>query len=249
MFWQRTIWNDLFLPLFPFVRGEVLPQFFTVSSGSLFHPPLSIVFFFFQSSSSPAFPTSILTESSHLSIGLPRLILPYSHNSAALFGSLSSAILSTCPAHCGLLLTSLSVKLLCTPVSSLNSTILLLYDLVTLDIFHSQLLSLTCSLCCCSSVIANVSVPNKHASVTQVLTTLPFSLFEILRSAIIPQLLSTRSLRPVLFAILLSPSSRLRTLPLLDTRKCPPDSVSAPPARCPALTSGGLCAALPSSLG
>ena len=36
--------------------------------------------------------------------------------SAALFGSLSSAILSTCPAHCNLLLTSLSVKLLCTPV-------------------------------------------------------------------------------------------------------------------------------------
>ena len=31
------------------------------------------------------------------------------HNSAALFSSLSSAILSTCPAHCNLLLTSLSV--------------------------------------------------------------------------------------------------------------------------------------------
>ena len=228
----------------------MLPQFFTVSSGSLFHPPLSRVFFFFQSSSSPAFPTSILTESSHLSIGLPRLILPYSHNSAALFGSLSSAILSTCPAHCGLLLTSLSIKLLCTPASSLNSTILLLYDLVTLvAIFHTQLLLLTCSLCCCSSVIANVSVPNRHASVTQMLTTLPISLFEIRRSAITPQLLSTRSLRPVLFDILLSPSSRLRTLPHLDTRKCPPDSVSSPPARCPALTSSGLCAALASSLG
>ena len=32
--------------------------------------------------------------------------------------------LSTCPAHCNLFLTSLSVKLLCTPVSSLNYTIL-----------------------------------------------------------------------------------------------------------------------------
>ena len=74
-------------------------NFFTASSDSLFHPPLSLVFFF-QSSSSPAFLTSLLTQSSHLSLGLPRLLLPCSRNSAALFGSLSSAILSTCPAHC-----------------------------------------------------------------------------------------------------------------------------------------------------
>ena len=97
-------------------------NFFTASSDSLFHPPLSLVFFF-QSSSSPAFFTSLLTQSSHLSLGLPRLLLPSSRNSAALFGSLSSAILSTCPAHCNLLLASLSVNLLCTPVSSHNSTI------------------------------------------------------------------------------------------------------------------------------
>ena len=160
-------------------------NFFTASSDSLFHPPLSLVFFF-QSSSSPAFLTSLLTQSSHLSLGLPRLLLPCSRNSAALFGSLSSAILSTCPAHCNLLLTSLSVKLLCTPVSSLNSTILRLSALVTLAIFRTQLFSHTCSLCCCSSVSAKVSVPYRHAGVTHVLMTLPFSLLEIRRSAITP---------------------------------------------------------------
>ena len=116
---------------------------------------MSLVFFF-QSSSSPAFLTSLLTQSSHLSLGLPRLLLPGSRNSASLFGSLSSAILSTCPAHCNLLLTSLSVRLLCTPVSSLNSTILRLSALVTLAIFPTQLVSHTCSLCCCSSVSAKI---------------------------------------------------------------------------------------------
>ena len=52
-----------------------------------------------------------------------------------------SAIPSTCPAPCNLLLTSFSVKLFCTPIPSLNSTILLtineseicceLFDLLT----------------------------------------------------------------------------------------------------------------------
>ena len=99
---------------------------------SLFHPPLSL-FFFFQSSFSPVFFTSLLTLSSHLSLGLPRLLQPCSRNSAALFGSLSSAILSTCPAHCSLLLTSLSVKLLCTPVSSLNSALYRVYTAIYLS--------------------------------------------------------------------------------------------------------------------
>ena len=131
------------------------------------------------------------------------------------------------------------------------STILRLSALVTLAIFRTQLFSHTCSLCCCSSVSANVSVPYRHAGVTHVLMTLPFSLLEIRRSAITPStaaMLSTRSLQPVLFDVPLSPSSRLRTLPLLDTRNCLPESVSSPPARCPALPSGGLCAAPPSSL-
>ena len=123
----------------------VARNFFTASSDSLFYPPLSLVFFL-QSSSSPAFLTSLLTQSSHLTLGLPRLLLPCSRNSAVLFGSMSSAILSTCPAHCNLLLTSLSVKLLCTPVSSLNSTILRLSALVPLAIFRTQLFSHTCNL-------------------------------------------------------------------------------------------------------
>ena len=161
-------------------------NFFTASSDSLFNPPLYLVFFL-QSSSSLAFLTSLLTQSSHLSLGLPRLLLPCSRNSAALFGSLSSHILSTCPAHCSLLLTSLSVKLLCTPVSSLNSTIIHLYVCPHYSCyFFTQLFSHTCNLCCCSSVIARVSVSYRHAGVSQVLTTLPLSLCEIRRSAITP---------------------------------------------------------------
>ena len=77
--------------------------------------------------------------------GLKRLTQS-SHNSTTFFGSLSSAILSTCPAHCSLLLTRLSVKLLCSPVYSLNSTFLLLSALFTLAIFRIQLFSHTCRL-------------------------------------------------------------------------------------------------------
>ena len=105
--------HTLSLPLFPLCQGWCAARnFFTASSDSLFHPPLPLVFFF-QSSSSPVFLTSLFTQSSHLSLGHPRLLLPSSRNSAALFGSLSPAILSTCPAHCSLLLTSLSVKIHC----------------------------------------------------------------------------------------------------------------------------------------
>ena len=96
------------------------------------------------------------------------------------------AILATCPVHCSLLLTSLTVKLPCTPISSLNSTFLLLSAVVTLAIFRTQLFSHTCSLCCSSSVIAKVSAPYWHAGVTQVLTALPVSLYEIRPSAITP---------------------------------------------------------------
>ena len=146
-----AIYLYLSLPLFQ-VR-DATRNFFTASSDSLFHPPLSLVFLV-QSSSSPAFLTSLLTQSSHLSLGFPRLILPSSRIYAALFDSMSSAILSTCPTICSLLLNSFSVKLLCTPLSSLNSTILLPPALVTLAIFRTQLFSHTCSLCCCRSVIS-----------------------------------------------------------------------------------------------
>ena len=130
---------------------------------------------------------------------------------------------------------SLSVKLLCTPFSSLNSTILRLSALVALAIFRTQLFSRTCSLFCCSSVSAKVSVPYRHARVTQVLMTLPLVFLRSAGPPSLPQLLSTRSLRPVLFDVPLPLSSRLRTRPLLGTRNCPVESVSSPPARCPAL--------------
>ena len=63
--------------------------------------------------------------------------MPSSRKYSALFGSLSSAIFSTCPVHCSLLLASISVKLLCIPVSSLYPTILLLSVIVTLAMFPS----------------------------------------------------------------------------------------------------------------
>ena len=64
---------SLFL-FFPLSGVRRWPKLFTASSDRLFHPPLSPVFFF-QSPSSPAFVTSLLTQSSHLSLGLPRLLL------------------------------------------------------------------------------------------------------------------------------------------------------------------------------
>ena len=202
------IYLALSLPLFSLCQGSgAARNFFTASFDSIFHPPLLHVFF--QSPSSPAFFTSLMTQSSHLSIGLSRLLLPFSRNYVARFGSLSFAIVSTCPAHCGLLLTSISVKLFCIPVSS---TMLLLSALITLAFFRTQLFSHNCSVCCCkyTSVSAKVSVSYRHTCVTQVLMGLPFSLLEIRwSSAITPLLLSTRSLR---LDVPLYPSSRLRTL-------------------------------------
>ena len=59
-----------------------------------------------------------------------------------------------------------------------------------------------------------------------------FSLLEIRRSAITPST-ALHAFAPVctLRRTSLSPSSRLRTLPLPDTRNCLPESVSSPPAR------------------
>ena len=203
------MFDCLSLPLFPLSGVRCCPQLFTASSANIYHPPLYIVFFF-QSSSSPAFLASLLTQSSHLSLGLPRLLLPCSRNSAALFGSLSSAILSACPAHCNLLLTSLFVKLLCTPVYSLNSTILRLSALVRLAIFRTS---------CFRILVAFVAVVRS-------VPRFPFSTgmpvwhkcswicpSVVLRSAgppSPPQLLSMRSLRPALFDVPLSLSLSLR---------------------------------------
>ena len=140
--------------------------------------------------------------------------------------------------------------LLCTPVSSLNSTILLLSALVTLGIFRTQLFSHTCSLCCCRPVIAKVPVPYRHAGVTQVLMTLPFSLFEIRRSAITPSTAlhafpPACALRRTSLSVFPSP----QTASPRYTKMSSWVSFSRPPARCPGLPSGGLSSALPSSLG
>ena len=215
IFWY-VIYRSLFL-VFPLSGVRCCLQLLHVSSDSLFHPPLSLVFFF-QSSSSPAFLISLLTQSSHISLCLRRLLLPCSRNSPALFDSLSSAILSTCPAHCSLRLTSLSVKLLCTPVSSLNSTILRLSALFTLAIFCTQLF-----LTLAFFVVVVRSLPRfPFRTVMPVSHTCSWPCHLVFwRSAgppSPPQLLSTRSLRPVLFYVPLSPSSRLRTLPRLGTR-------------------------------
>ena len=146
----------------------------------------------------------------------------------------------------GLLLTSLSVKLLCTPVFPLNSTILLLSALLTLAIFRTRFRA-RAAFVCCISVSAKVSVPYRHADVTQVLMTLPFNLFEVRHHP----LTCSPCVRSSLY------SSTYLSLRLSISSHCPPlgytnlspESVSSPPARCPALPSGGLCAALLSSLG
>ena len=81
-------WRERKCPLFETVaKGDSDPGSLDCESGILllrYRSPLSLVFFF-QPSSSPVFFTSLLTQSSHLSLGLPRL-LPSSHNSAAPHG-------------------------------------------------------------------------------------------------------------------------------------------------------------------
>ena len=126
-----------------------------------------------------------------------------------------------------------------------NATMLRLSALVTLEMFRTQLFSHTCSLCCCSSGIAKVFVPYRHAGVTQVLLTLSFSLFEIRRSAITPStalhtFAPACSLRRTSLSIFASPHTAHPRYTRLS-----PESVSSPPALCPALPYGGLCAALP----
>ena len=103
----------LSLPLFPFVRGEVLPTTSSPPHLIVFSTLLCLMSYFY--SLPPLLPSSsLLTQSSHLSIDLPRLLLPCSRNSAAHPPSFQRVLPTV-------------VKLLRAPVSSLNSTILLLY--------------------------------------------------------------------------------------------------------------------------
>ena len=218
----------LSIPLFPFIRGEVLPA---TSS-----PPHLIVF-------SPLL--CLMSSSSSLLSCLPPI----------------SALVSlvSCPAHVTLPVSSvvchppsflrvLPTVVCSSPVSLSSSSAL--PSLPLMPPFFSCLLSLlllffvpSCfrtlaAFCCCISVCAKVSVPYRcDTSAHDAGPPSP------------SQLPSMRSHRPALFDVPLSPSSRLRTLPLLGTRNCPPESFSSPPARCPALPSGCLCVALPSSLG
>ena len=114
---------------------------------------------------------SLLTQSSHLSCGLPLSVRPSCFSTAALFASLLASILTKWPAHLILLLTNLPVRLHCIPTSFPRSFILLLFTLFVLVIRRTQLFSHNCSFCCCCSVNATVSRPYRHAGVTHVLRT------------------------------------------------------------------------------
>ena len=199
-------------------------------------------------------PLFLLLPSSHLSQHSPPI-------------SALAALVSSCPPHVTLPLSSVVCHppsflrvlptVVCSSPVSLSSSSALLSALATLAIFRTQLFSHTCSLCCCRSVIAKVSVPNRHADVTSYKCSwpCPFCLFEIRRSAITPQLLSTCSLRPVLsdVGLHLSPSSRLRTMPFLDRglhktillSQFLPLQLDVQLFR-GSLLCGGICAALPS---
>ena len=110
-------------------------------------------------SSSPDLLMSLLTQSSHLSCGLPLFLRPFS--TSALFARLLASILTKWPAHLILLLTNLPVRLHCIPTSFLRSFILLLSTLFVLVIRRTRLFSQTCSFCCCS-VNATVSRPYRQ---------------------------------------------------------------------------------------
>ena len=185
--WNQKKTVALSLPLFPFVMGEVPP---TTSSS-----PHLIVFSTLLCLLSSFSSLPSLLPSSHLS--------QHSHPIAAL-----ASLVSSCPAHVTLSLSSvawhppsfqrvLPTVVCSSPVSLSSSSALLSLHLtppffsctaalVTLAIFRTQLFPHTCNLCSCSSVITRVSVPHRHDGVTQVLTTLPLSLFEIRRTAITP---------------------------------------------------------------
>ena len=115
-------------------------------------------------------PVFLLSCLPHISLNI---VLPYQHwppiSPPHVTLSLSSVVchppsfqrvLPTVVCSSLVYLSSSSAALLSLPF---NSTILLLSALVTLAIFRTQLFSHTCSLCCCSSVIAKVSVPYRHA--------------------------------------------------------------------------------------
>ena len=148
------------LPLFPFVRGEVLLATSSSPHLNVIHLPVCSTLLCLLSSSSslpPLLLSSVLPSQPWPPSSPPALLtyitLPVSsvvcHPPS--FLRVQPTVICSSPV-------SLSIAPL-THVSSLNSTILRLSALVTLAIFHTQLFSHTCSLYCCSSVIPKVSVP------------------------------------------------------------------------------------------
>ena len=138
----------LFFLWFPCVG--VRPVYWSLRSTATFairfHWPLLLVFSLHFSSSS-AFLRSLLTQSSHLSCGLPRFLKLSCFFVSDIFGNLSSFILTICPYHFTRLLTILPTIQALVPTSSHRSFIIRLSTLRTPDILLIQLFSHTCSLC------------------------------------------------------------------------------------------------------
>ena len=139
---------------FPFVRGRVLS-----ATSSL---PHLIVFSTLPCLLSSSSLTPLL-PSSHLSQHSPPI-------------SALASLVSSCAPHVTMPLSSevchppsflrVLPTVVCSSPVSLPSSSELLSALATLAIFRTQLFSHTCSLCCCRSVIAKVSVPCRHTDVT-----------------------------------------------------------------------------------
>ena len=101
---------------------------------NVLHFPLFSAVIFHSWPFVPALSRSRLTQSFHRSFGLPLLLLPPSSAFHALFDSLSSPILCTCPVHLILLPATFIFRWFFMPISSLNSLIFLLSSWVTLHI-------------------------------------------------------------------------------------------------------------------
>ena len=132
----------------------------------------------------PALAKSRLTLSFHRSFGLPFLLLPPASAFHALFDSLSSLILCTCPAHLILLPTTFILGVFsCQSLLSISSP-----SWVTLHILQTQLFSAICTFSCLS---VSVRLPNPYiqAGTTQVSNTFPFSCFFSFISHIMPSTL------------------------------------------------------------
>ena len=185
------------------------PLFLFFLSIVFYRPPLPPPFIL------PDLLVSLLTQSSHLSCGLPLscvfdVFLPQLSMLVC-----PASILTKWSARLILLLTNLPVRLHCIPTSFLRSFILVLSTLFVLVIRRTQLFSQTCSFCCCCSVNVSVSRPHRHAGVTHPLRTFPFSFFDFFSGQH--------------DSVYLSPSIRSRLCPTSHSTSECPSSVTIPP--------------------